>query len=580
MGKRRLWPAAVLAAFAIFTAACGDDNGDGGGSATGSTGASVSTTTLAPQTGGTIAMGMFSETAGLDPIVSTGNGTTGFIEMAAVYDTIVHWNIQTGKYDNNFAESVVANADSAEWTLKLKPGIKFSDGTDYDAAAVVFGMNRHRSGITGAPACQELYACPRNSTSSSAYMAFVKSMDAVDKLTVKFTLTSAWTSFPYALSAEAGMIPSPTAIKKCDPTKDVRQCEFNLKPVGAGAFKVDTFNAKDTITMSRNPTYFGGQVYLDGVKFVNNINDAGGAKTLEALNTGTLQAAFLRDPATVAAAHDKKYAGVSTVEQAGGIFLLNTGVTVNCSAGKPEPTCAGKPDGATATNPPTKDPKVRQAIAMAIDPKVLNDRGFSGKGLVGNELLQSDFRWYPGVTGPKYDPDGARKLVAELKAAGWDGKVRLLYNSSPTASAVGLAAQTLLQAVGMDASLDVGKDTTAQVNQVGVLKDFDVTGWGISIAPDDGAQWGLTQNLLSTSGSNRVGYKSAIVDQALRDLLTAKTDDEKKALYKKIAEQVAADVPILPFAKIEEFIAWNAKVHGVVQANRAGVYLDKAWIEK
>ena len=122
-------------------------------------------------TGGTITFGTFSETAGLDPIVSSGNGVTGYIEMNAIYDTIVRYNAQTGKYEPNTAESVTANADSTEWTVKLKPNIKFTDGTAYDAEAVKFGMNRHRSGTAGAPPCADLYACPRNNTSSAAYMA-------------------------------------------------------------------------------------------------------------------------------------------------------------------------------------------------------------------------------------------------------------------------------------------------------------------------------------------------------------------------------------------------------------------------
>ena len=117
------------------------------------------------------------------------------------------------------------------------------------------------------------------------------------------------------------------------------------------------------------------------------------------------------------------------------------------------------------SNPPTKDLKIRQAIAAAVDPKVINDRGYQGKGLVGNQLFQSDFRWFADVPGPKFDVEAAKKLVADAKAAGWDGKLRLLYNSSPTAAAIGLATQTMLQNVGMTVTLDTGKDTNAQIVQ-------------------------------------------------------------------------------------------------------------------
>jgi peptide/nickel transport system substrate-binding protein len=576
--RRYKWIGIAIAAALVF-GACGDD-GETSSESTQAGGTSPSTTSKAPVAGGTITFGTYSETAGLDPIVSSGNGVTGYIEMNAVYDTIVRYNTSTGKYEPNTAETVTSNADFTEWTVKLKPNTKFTDGTAYDAEAVKFGMSRHRSGIAGAPACAELYACPRNSTSSSAYMALVKSIDVVDPLTVKFTLTESWATFQYALSAEASLIPSPTSIKKCDPTKDVRQCETNLKPVGAGPFKVTAFNPKDAITMVKNPDYFGGAPYLDGLKFVNSINDAGGDTTFQALSTGTLNMAFLRDPPAVAAAHDKKFEGVSTLEQGGGILLINMGVTITCAGGKPEPVCVGKPDGAQPTTPATKDLKVRQAIAAAVDPKVINERGYQGKGQVGNQLLQSDFRWFPDTPGAKVDIEAAKKLVTEAKAAGWDGKIRILYNSSPTGQAIGIAVQTMLQNVGMTVTLDIGKTIVDQIAQIQTLKDFDVTGWGLAIPPDDGAVWALAQNFHSTGVSNRVGFKNATVDQALKEIRQAKSDAEAKAAYKKVTDAIAAEVPALPWAKIEEFIAWPANVKGVRQTNRSGVTLDKAWIDK
>ncbi|HUP73467.1 MAG TPA: ABC transporter substrate-binding protein [Acidimicrobiales bacterium] len=176
------------------------------------------------------------------------------------------------------AESLAPNADFTEWTLKLKQTVKFSDGTAYDAAAVVFGMNRHRSGLPGAPSCQEIVACPRNSQGTVSFMALVKDIQAVDQYTVKIALNEAWSGFPFALTSEVGMIPSPTALRKCDATKAINTCDFNLKPVGAGPFLVDSFTSKDSINLVRNPNYWGGQVYLDGIKFVS-YSDAGGTQT-------------------------------------------------------------------------------------------------------------------------------------------------------------------------------------------------------------------------------------------------------------------------------------------------------------
>ena len=148
-----------------------------------------------------------------------------------------------------------------------------------------------------------------------------------------------------------------------------------------------------------------------------------------------------------------------------------------------------------------------------------------------------------------------RNWSLKQKDAGWDGKLRLLYNSSPTAAAIGLATQTMLQNVGMTVALDTSKDTNGQIVQVTGLKDFDVTGWGLAIPPDDGAVWAIAQNFASTSTSNRIGFKSDIVDQALKDIRQAKTDDDKKAAYKKIA-QVMTD-------QVLRYLSPSRRVHRV-----------------
>jgi peptide/nickel transport system substrate-binding protein len=565
---------------ALIASACGDD-GDGG-DASGTTGGSGATTTVAktPVAGGTLVFGQYSEPRGLDPIVSTGSGVTGAIEMAAVYDTLLRYDPPTKKYENRMAESVTANADSTEWTIKIKPGIKFTDGTDYNAEAVRFGMNRHRVG-TSIPAaqCAEWVACPSNTTSSNVYMALVRDIAVVDALTLKVTLSEPWTAFQYALAAEPAMIPSPTALKKCDATKPPAQCDFNLKPIGAGAFTVESFKTKDSINMVKNPNYVGGTVYLDGLKFVN-LGDVGGIKTWDALKSGTLNVAFLRGPESIALAREAKYQGFTTMQNAGGIALMNMGVNVTCNDGKPEPTCAGKPNGPTQTNPATKNVKVRQAVAAAVNPQTIIDRGYSGKGPASTALFDPSFPWDPKVPGPKYDVELAKKLVAEAKAEGWDGKIRLLYNNSPTAMAIGQTMQAALQGVGMTVELDTSKDTTAQITQVVSLRDFDVATWGLAAGPDESAMAAFAQNLSSTSISNRVGFRSDKVDAALKAIRSAKSDAEKTAAYKVIAEEYNAQLPWYTFAPIEEFITWSPKVNGMTVMGRGSVLLDKAWIEK
>jgi peptide/nickel transport system substrate-binding protein len=571
---------AVLLALGLVAAACGDSGSSG--SEGDASGGGQTTTTKAPQTGGMLTFASYSEIFGLDPIVALGNGTSGGIEMATIYDTIMRYNPETRKYENRTADSVSANADSTEWTVKLKPGIKFSDGTDYDAAAVQFGMNRHRSGLPGGPTaaeCAQYVACPRNTASSGVYMTLVKDIQVVDPLTLKFVLTEPWTSFPYALSAEAGMIPSPTALKKCDGTKNPNTCEFNLKPVGAGPFMIESFKPKDSITVVRNPTYYGPKPYLDGVKFVT-FGDTGGSKTYDALKAGNVDAAYLRIPDTVAQAKADGIKGLSSIDQGGEILLLNEGVNVNCSGQKPEPVCVGKPDGPTATNPATKNLKVRQAVAAAYDPKAFNDRVYNGKGLAGTETFQKSFAWDPGVPGYKYDPEQAKKLVNEAKAEGWDGTIRVLFQNTPSGQAGGLAVETMLKSVGMNVALDVSRDSTGQQSLVTTAKDFDISTWGLSLGSDDSAIWAIAQNLSASSPSNRPGFKSQKVDDALKALRSAKTDDEKRAQYKIIAEEINAQIPWIPRVAIETLRAYRPNIHGLSGGLKNFVFFDQAWMER
>jgi peptide/nickel transport system substrate-binding protein len=573
---------AAVAALAFVAAACGDSGEASGGTTTagGSTNtAQATTTTLQPQSGGTLSFAAYSQIAGLDPLVGLGSGTSGAIQMAAVYDTLARYDADTKKYTPSLADSFTPNADSTEWTIKIHPGVKFTDGTEYNAEAVRFGLNRHRVGNSIPVAqCADYIACPTNSRSSSAYMGLIKDIVATDNLTLKITLSETWTSFPYALASEPGMIPSPTAVKKCDPAKNPNTCDFNLKPVGAGPFMVSSFKVGESIELVKNPNYWNGQVYLDGIKFVA-LGDLGGDKTYDAFKTGTVQGAYLRVSSAVAQAKKDKVTGLSVIEQAGETMLLNIGAIVQCKGGAPGAVCAGKPDGPVASTPVTANATIRQAIAAAFDAKTWNDRVYQGTGLTGAELFQKSFPWDPGVPGVAYDLEKAKSLVNQAKAAGWNGSLKVLFTNSAVDANAAVALQTMLQAAGMNPQVDTSKDSTAEQAIVG-SRDYDTARWGTSIGPDDSALWSLAQALNSTAASNNTGFKSAKADQALKDLRAAKTDDEKKAAYKIIAEEFNAQMPWLNYSAVETLKAFSPKVHGVTPSHRNYIYFDKAWMEK
>ena len=99
-------------------------------------------------------------------------------------------------------------------------------------------------------------------------------------------------------------------------------------------------------------------------------------------------------------------------------------------------------------------------------------------------------------------------------------------------------------------------------------KDYELATWGIALSGGDGAVSALAQNLRSDSPTNRVGFKSPIVDQALKDIRVAKSDAEKTAVFGKIAEEVDAQVPFVTLAATEEYNTLSPKLQGAVAGGR------------
>ena len=561
MKRHSFRPRLLAAVFALglVAQACGDDGGGSTSAQSGSTaGSGAATTTLVPKSGGVLTFGVYGETPGLDPVVSNGSGTTGGHEMNAVFDTLMRWNPKAQKYETRLAESLTPNADAVEWTMKLKANLKFTDGTALDADAVKYNIQRHTT----------------FSSRAAGLVARIKDITVVDPLTVKFTLTSAWGGFPYVLSYTPGMIGSPTALKACGDKKP-RDCEFNTAPVGAGPFQIDSFKPKEAITLKKNPAYSGGAPYLDGLKFV--FLDTGASKTYTALQTGSINAAFLRQPEYIKKTQAEGIEGYTALNWLGGILLINNGVTVKCSGGKPEPACTGKADGtAVPTTPPTTDKRVRQAIAYATNPDTINQRLWNGAGFAGTEFFQKSSRFYTGTPGTTYDLTKAKALVDEVKKEGkWDGSIRInCHNGNLN---WGVAVQAMLESAGFKVTRKDDQDVAGLISDIQVKKDYDVACWGFNVYEDD-PFINLNQNLQSKSAGNWMGYANPEVDKLLDQAVTAKTDAERKTAFDGIAKIWNTDVPSVVFEATGEMVAWRKDVHGVEVTVANSALFDKAWI--
>jgi peptide/nickel transport system substrate-binding protein len=506
-----------------------------------------------PKSGGSITISPgLSNLAGLDPAVGIATGCCGGTEMLLIYDSLMRYNPETAKFEPNTAESLEANDDFTEWTLKIKPDLKFSDGTPYDAEAVKFNVERHQT----TPTSQE-YA---------VLSQLLDTVTVVDPLTVSFKMKQSWSNFPVSLSAGAGMIADPKLVQ-------AKGKDFNVDPgdAGIGPMMVESFKPGESLTLKKKPSYWNGETYLDEVKSVLVV---GSDAQVQAIQTGTLQGAMVMTSDAIPGADKAGLPRINFPYLSGNLTVLNAG-KLKCNGGAPAKYCTGVADGTEVeTDTPTKDVRVRQAIAMATDRDAINQRIYNGTLETYDTFIPKGNRYDPGVPGIAYDPDGAKKLVEEVKAeTGWDGSIRLV-TGVPSQTSLNLLQlyKTMLDAVGMNASIETDK-TLAQIQ---IDKDFDVYpafAWGTS-------EDRLFEGLFGSLRNDRYGYSSPEMDAALATLGRAGTEAEKIAALKTIEEIFTKDVPAVPVGAGYRNFVYSPNLKGVQGSAFQIVDLRKAWLDQ
>ncbi|ROO60807.1 peptide/nickel transport system substrate-binding protein [Micromonospora sp. Llam0] len=526
---------AVAGLLLATVAACGDDNETN-------------------ETGGTITMATWSATQSLDPVQVAGTGNSGGAELAALYDTIMRYDPASGAFEPQTAESLTPNDDFTQWTLTLRSGITFSDGAPYDSAAVVANLQRHTEARSNA----------------SSLVAPITDYATPDDLTVVFTLAFPWNNFPFALAGTPGMVVNPAAVA-------AQGDAFGTNPqdAGAGPFVFDEFRPDESLTLTRNPDYWGGEVPLDGVRF---IHAGDGPQTYEAFRAGSVDLAFLRDAGAIADAEADGAEGIRVQYSANDTLIMNNGFPITCQEGEPAPRCEDQPDGTELeSTAPTADKRVRQAVAAAIDLETLKQRVYGGAGFMSSALISEDSRWYDGVEGPAYDIERARDLVEQAKADGWDGRIRVsCHTGLPT---WGTAVQGMLEAAGMQVDLTDQQEIAANTSAVIVRKDFDLACFGSSISdaePFFALNRDFNSTYVTTGGGNFSGYVNPTVDEAIAAGRGAGSEAEVKAAISTIARAYAEDVPFLALTAQPEVVLISDEVGDVLQSVNTVVLLGRA----
>ena len=502
--------------------------------------------------GGSITMGMFSETSGLDPTVSSGSGVTGMIELMALYDVLMRLDTTTGEYVPHLAKSLTPNNDYSVWTLELRPDISFGDGTPLDAEAVIASMNRW----------YVLDAAKGQRNQSAAFVSFIRKMEATGDLTVVFTLDEPWGTFPYALADEPGMIVNVNAIPAITEGENTGQLDiaaFSRNPQngGVGPYDLVRYAPGEEIVMQAKADYWGGPVCIEELTFKRV---AGAAATYDAWRAGDFDAAFLREPKVIREARGNGDDNALVfLQNTGGVLLMNNGVR-----------------GSTT---PTSDVRLRQAIFHALDPEILNDRANEGAGLSTKALLDERSQFYSAALFPEFptDTEKAAELVAEVKAEGtWDGSIRMHCHNAPSRVDWAVAVQAMLEGVGFEVELFNEGSVNDMIGAVLINADFDLACWGFNLS-DRTPYIPLLQHLCE-GGGNRTGYCSANMDAAIAKLRAAVTQSEIQTALGAVWAEWQETVPSATVETIEEYVLFKDKFRGVLGTQASGIMFHDAYL--
>lgn len=524
----------LLVALGVLVAACGGSSEEPSGSASGATGNGDDVCTT-ERVGGKITMSAGNATDTLDPVTQN-SGSRGGPVRAAIYDTLMVYNPATNEYSPHLAESLEGSDDATEWTLTLRDDITYADGTVMTPEAVKQNIERH--GAEGSP------------SNSNDMVRLIDEIEIVDDVTITFHMKQPFGSFPFVLAGNAGQVINPNVLSE-------QGDDFGMEAdpnAGVGPYTVKEFIPEERVVLESRDDYWGGTVCIEEITFTSI---PGAAAAYEAFELDEVQIALLGEAPVVKKAVDAGTKGFTSVGFATAEVLIN--------------------NGRHGSKPPTTDIRLREAITVAIDPDLINERRWEGAAIPSTALVPAETGspLSPDIDGPQYDPDRAKELIEEVKADGWDGQLDLVCPNDPAQTEGAIAIKALLEAAG--ASVDLHQVTVGDlIDRVIVDSNYDIACWGLGIQASN-PSLGLTA-FDGNSESNYAGYVNEDFDAALGELRSAIGNDAQREAMAKIQTVWNETFPSAVYASDETFIAISDQVKGVTPTSWTTIMFHDAYL--
>ena len=498
---------------------------------------------LEPQYGGTLVVGLEAETtSGLNP-VNAQAAVSGHILFRALYDTLTIEG-DDGLIVPNLLESFTSNDDFTEWTLTLRPGIIFHDGTPADAAALKRHFEEQAKGtLTGIMVSDWE----------------IQSIEVLDDVSILMVFGRPYAAFPSFLTSHLGYFGAPSM-------HDLGAEGATRNPIGTGPFMLDEWIDNEVTRMVRNPNYWrtdaeGRQLpYLDGIDF-RPIPDTDARYA--ALRSGDLDATSVNEGLRVDDYNEefKTYWQEDRYAETTYLLLNNS-------------------------RSPFDNVEFRRALAQCTDRQTYSTLRWDGQ-------VPDDGPFSPGTPGyledtgfPAYDPGAGSATIARLGITNVD--------LGTTNDPANLLSTELIATMWSDCGLDVNITQVDQAELItnAVLGDFFAFLWrqheGFGVATER-VWWHSKFGLGIALNFGRINNPA--IDAALDESLTTVDPDRQRELAEDINRAFGESAHYIWFHNSNWLFATYDHVHGVDNLTLDGgarherifsgrVFLTETWIEQ
>jgi peptide/nickel transport system substrate-binding protein len=487
-----------------------------------------------PKSGGTLRVAWEADVTGLDPAISP--GLQAFYLKGNLFNTLVTVDANLNVVPE-LAESWDVREDGKVYVFHLRQGVKFHDGTDFDAEAVRWNMQFIRD--------------PENKSFMRPFLDIIEAVEAIDAQTVKLTLNHpSFTLLPtLAQYREGVLIKSPAAYKSWD------KSAAHLHPVGTGPFKLASWEPQQLIVLDKNEGYWKeGLPYLDRIEF-------------KIMRDGVTRAAALRAGevdfvSVLPREHAERLAKDPKIRIFTGEATAMVHIPFNVS------------------RKPFDDPRVRIALAgYGLDRAAIAKTALLGYGGPLWTFLP------PGSKGHKefaelypYHPSRAKAL---LKEAGFDQRNPLRYTimthaGEPALPMIATIMKTQLAKIGVEATVQV-VDRPIFLQRMLKTKEFEQLVNASSHLLD---AYDRASSLDRHAGVNIPNHQDPRIDELLNRLSQAGTEAEYLKVGEELQEYLTTQMIYMSVASLPSVEAVQESVKGYVFLRGFKKRFETTWLER